>query len=212
MPIQKITSGIIDGTTTFANTQISGTITASQIATVNANTITSGSIPLAQIPQLTGVKLPTGSVLQVLQTVKTDTFSVTGQTFTDITGLSVSITPTSSTSKILVMFTTAISNNNGAYSGGVRLVRNSTPIYVGDAAGNRIQSSNWAFQYYYWEVGNLTNTFLDSPATTSATTYKLQLVSGYAGQTVYIGRSYLDSDDLGQSRYPSSITVMEIAA
>jgi len=67
MPIQKITTGVIDGTTTFANTAISGTITASQIATVNANTITSGTIPVAQIPQLTRAKMPTGSVLQVVQ-------------------------------------------------------------------------------------------------------------------------------------------------
>lgn len=193
----------VAGTTVLDLPATSGTILTSASA-ISASSITTGTLPRAQ--------LPTGSVLQVLQTVKTDTFSVTGQTFTDITGLSVSITPTSATSKILVTFTTAISNQNGAYSGGVRLMRNSTSIYVGDAAGSRAQSSNWAFQYYYWEVGNLTNTFLDSPATTSATTYKLQLVSGYAGQTVYINRSYIDSDDLGQSRYPSSITVMEIAA
>jgi hypothetical protein len=56
MPIQFITPSIISS---VANTQVTGTITASQIATVNANTITSGSIPLAQIPQLTGVKMLT---------------------------------------------------------------------------------------------------------------------------------------------------------
>jgi hypothetical protein len=157
------------------------------------------------------VQASSSKVLQVIQTVKTDTFSMTGQTYTDITGLSATITPTSASNRILVFFTTAISNNTAAYSGGVRLVRNSTAIYLGDAAGSRTQASNWAMQYYTWEISNLTNTFLDSPATTSATTYKVQLVSGYAGQTVYIGRSYSDSDDLGQGRYPSSITLMEIS-
>jgi hypothetical protein len=199
-----VLQGSTSGSCTLQEQAVAGT-TVLTLPTTSGTVLTSAS-------SVARSQLPVGSVLQVLQTAKTDTFSVTGQTFTDITGLSVSITPTSASSKILVMFTTAISNQNGAYSGGVRLVRNSTPIYVGDAAGNRVQSSNWAFQYYYWEVGNLTNTFLDSPATTSATTYKLQLVSGYAGQTVYINRSYIDSDDLGQSRYPSSITVMEIAA
>jgi hypothetical protein len=49
MPIQKITTGVIDGTTTFANTAISGTITASQIATVNASTVTTGTLPSARL-------------------------------------------------------------------------------------------------------------------------------------------------------------------
>ena len=75
MPIQKITTGVIDGTTTFANTAISGTITASQIAAVNANTIT-GTITASQIATvnastvttgtLPGARLPAGSVLQVV--------------------------------------------------------------------------------------------------------------------------------------------------
>ena len=102
MPIQFITPSIISS---VANTQVTGTIIASQIATVNANTITSGSIPLAQIPKLSVAKMPgTNSVLQVVQTVKSDTFSaqLAQGVFTDVTGLSVSITPTSSTSKISI--------------------------------------------------------------------------------------------------------------
>jgi hypothetical protein len=168
----------------------------------------SGGISSAQ--NIAKASLPTGSVLQVVSTTKTDTFSVTGQTFTDVTGLSATITPTSASSKILVMFTTAMSQNNGGYSGGVRLMRGSTPICIGDADGARPQVSNWSMHYYYWEVSNLTNSFLDSPATTSATTYKLQIMSGYAGQTVYINRTYLDDTSYG--RYPSTLTVMEIAA
>jgi hypothetical protein len=177
---------------------------------VQSNGTTIGTFSSTGLAMASGKKVSyTGAVLQVVSTTKTDTFSVTGQTFTDVTGLSATITPTSASSKILVMFTTAMSQNNGGYSGGVRLMRGSTPICIGDADGARPQVSNWSMHYYYWENSNLTNSFLDSPATTSATTYKLQIMSGYAGQTVYINRTYLD--DVTYGRYPSSITVMEIA-
>lgn len=150
--------------------------------------------------------------VQVIQTVKTDTFSMTGTTFTDITGLSVSITPTSASNRILVLFSTLISMNGGYYSGGIRLLRDSTPIYIGDADGIKTQATGWG-----WAGANsvgsnsMSNTFLDSPATTSAVTYKLQLVSGYSGQTVFVNRSYGEDNAIYAGRTPSSITVMEIS-
>jgi hypothetical protein len=192
------------------------TLNASTASGLIATSDTSGTIQLqsngttkATISS-SGFSYP-GGVLQVVSTTKTDTFSMTGQTWTDITGFSVSITPTSASSKILILFNTSISVNTGGYSGGVRLLRGSTAICLGDAAGSRIQSSNWQFANYAPSNFNLSNSFLDSPATTSATTYKMQLISGYAGQTVYINRNYSDTDDAGVGRYPSTITVMEIA-
>ena len=180
---------------------------------IQSNGTTIGTFSSAGLTMASGKKaIYTGAVLQVLQAAKTDTFSVTGQTWTDITGLSVSITPTSATSKILVFYSLATSYNTSGSSGGVRLIRNSTAIYLGDAAGSRNQASNWGQLQFTWEVENMSNSFLDSPATTSATTYKLQLISGYAGQTVYVGRSYGDTDGADQARTASSITVMEIAA
>jgi hypothetical protein len=79
-----------------ANTQLTGTLIASQIASVNATTATSGTLPKA--------RLPAGSVLQVVSTEKVDTFSTTSGSFVDVTGLSVSITPTSATSNVFVLF------------------------------------------------------------------------------------------------------------
>lgn len=159
--------------------------------------------------------LPTGSVLQVVQTAKTDTFSTTSTSFTDITGLSVSITPTSSSSKILVMFNGMIGNSDATSSSTiVRLVRNSTAICVGDASGSRTQASSasWTASGSVQDriVGQMNNTFLDSPNTTSATTYKLQILAG--GATAYVNRGGYDASEARVPVTASTITVMEIAA
>jgi hypothetical protein len=152
-----------------------------------------------------------GSVLQVLSTVKTDTFSSSSTSLTDITGLSVTITPSSASSKILVIVNCAVT---GADAGiGFSIVRGSTEIYLGDAAGSRQRFSMVGFygtsSPTQYAAGSNHACFLDSPTTTSATTYKLQ------GKTrsgaFYIGRTYYDLDNDNASRMPSSITVMEIA-
>ena len=155
----------------------------------------------------------TGSVLQVVSTTKTDTFSsATTGSWLDITGLSVSITPTSVTSKIMIfgritgMGTAAVTRMQ------MRLVRDSTEISVGDAAGSRLQVSG--NELYVAENDALLGStifFLDPPATTSATTYKIQIRNGNAAGTIYINRNPVDSNATTASRGTSSITVMEIA-
>jgi hypothetical protein len=206
MPIQKITTGVIDGTTTFANTAISGTITASQIATVNANTITSGTIPLAQVPQLTTAKLPAGSVLQVVSATKLDAFTTSSTTAIDVTGLSVSITPTSASSKILVL--SQIWGTGTADTGFyINLVRDSTNLSI-STAGSSINTtiSSYFGNENFWSV--LPIMFLDSPATTSSRTYKIQIFTSNGSTSVAINKR-VNSAFVGGS---SSITVMEIAA
>jgi hypothetical protein len=145
--------------------------------------------------------------VQVIQTVKTDVYTQNSNTFTDITGYSVTITPKSASNKILVMY----SLNTFAASGYNligRLVRNSTPIFVGDAAGSRPQGS---FQNYV--IGEtaftISEAFLDAPNTTSAVTYKVQVKSG---TTVYVNRTPPDRDTADyDARLASSIIVMEIS-
>lgn len=162
-------------------------------------------------------KLGAGAVLQVVQTVKTDTFSASpGQnTWVDVTGLSVSITPTSSSNKILCFIDVACGSSN--YSTGtsvIRLVRGSTPIYYGDTAGSRAQGIN-SFPYMADPVYNLfrySGVYLDSPATTSATTYKYQISGESTGYTVYVNTNAFNSNRWEDIRVASSITVMEIAA
>jgi hypothetical protein len=160
------------------------------------------------------VQASSGRVLQVLQTAKTDTFSTASTSFVDVTGLSVSITPTSATSKILVLMDAKLGSDSNV-SGYLNIVRNSTNIYIGDSASSaqRVTYSNSddpSSQWPYQAVGN----FLDSPATTSSVTYKIQIMSEPVENvgTVYINRGGEGSVSVAGARTASSITVMEIAA
>jgi hypothetical protein len=154
-----------------------------------------------------------GGVLQVVSTTKTDTFTTSSTTFTDITGLSVTITPTSATSKIMVLVSLQASGQNGSNSSSSRLMRGATAIFIGDAASARDRASADI------EGGLASNRvtssqapmFLDSPATTSSTTYTVQIKSTTAGNS-YVNRGSADVDDSGHQRTASSITVMEIGA
>ena len=81
-----------------------------------------------------------GKIIQVVSTTKTDTFSHTGSTsFVDVTGLSVSITPTNASNKILVFYDCTYGSTSGHTF--FKLVRGSTDIKIGDAASNRIRST-----------------------------------------------------------------------
>jgi hypothetical protein len=154
--------------------------------------------------------LPTGSVLQVVSATKTDTASGINTTFADIAGLSVSITPSSASNKILVIVNiTGCGNANNSHLR-LALIRNSTQIAMGDAAGNRIRLSGWIFSSDIYQIGSSVTTQLDSPNTTSAVTYKVQ--ASCESQTYFINRSSGDADNTISGRSVSSITVMEIAA
>lgn len=206
-----IMSIILQGSTSGSVTLQEPAIAGTTVLTLPA---TSGTVLVGGTQNIPKSALPTGSVLQVVQTVKSDTFSMSSTTFADITGLSVSITPTSSSSKILVLFSATVGIAQiSAYSGGVRLVRGSTSIYVGDANGSRTQASGWVWNgSSTYNMYVLSGSFLDSPATTSSTTYKLQLASGYSGQLVYINRDPNNNDVNYTGVVPSQITLMEIAA
>ena len=149
-----------------------------------------------------------GKIAQIVSTNLPTTFSSSATAYTDITGLSVSITPTLATSKILIIcsFNAVLS---GDISGHYRLMRDSTAINVGTAAGSRTQSSSSHYistsQYL---VSTFTWNFLDSPATTSATTYKVQ---GFVNTgTFYINRGVPDANTADNDRTASNITVMEV--
>jgi hypothetical protein len=155
-------------------------------------------------------------IVQIVQAVKTDTFATTpGAVWADVSGLSVSITPTSSSNRILVMVDMKAAGTQGASIVRSRLLRGSTAIYIGDAASNRPRSLG---QFYGGEssgtfyMAQLGGTFLDSPATTSATTYKLQIGGDADGSTLYVNRTQGDRDtSYMDARGASSITVMEVS-
>jgi hypothetical protein len=149
-------------------------------------------------------------VLQVVSATKTDTFTSSSTSFTDITGISVSITPTSATSKVLVLASVSGSQDVGAALIALRLVRDSTAIAVGNASGSRVSATTSMYSGDTSAQSSATMQFLDSPATTSATTYKVQGRTNIG--TFFINRSDADSDNTYEYRTVSTITVMEISA
>ena len=162
------------------------------------------------------VKLPAGCILQTVQTAKTDTFTAGQNTaFADITGLSVTITPKYNNSKIMIWTSLTGEIQNNTYCAHFRLMRDSTAIGIGDANGSAPRGSFHLDSYASGgSLAMITASFhfMDSPATTSATTYKVQVqVPNNAGNT-YIGRNHSDNNgSSGPGRYPAIITAMEIA-
>jgi len=193
------------------------------IATVDSSGITMAAgktIPAAALtgtlPALDGSALTNlpggGKVLQVVQTVKTDTYTASGYTtWTDITGMSASITPSSTSSKILVM--TNLQYSISGY-GGIRLMRDATAIGLGDAASTRLQSTmGTKYLRTVNDIASNTSLYLDSPSTTSSTTYKLQANLQYdLAYTLYINRGANDDDATYTSRPISTMTLIEIGA
>jgi hypothetical protein len=157
---------------------------------------------------------PSGSaVTQIKFATKTDTFSSSSSSYTDITGASVSITPSSASSKILVMCTFSFSAPTSVTQTMFRAMRDSTAIFLGDSAGSRTQAtagSTYVADFNGQSALTVSFQFIDSPATTSATTYKLQGKSN--GNAWYVGRSGSDGDGSNSPRLPLTIIASEVTA
>ena len=161
-----------------------------------------------------------GKVPQVVQTIKSDIFSTISEgTFVDVTGLSASITPSSSNSKILVSSTI----NGGALGryNAFRLLRDSTFIFPAPSAGERTSittsfESNFQETEQEYLLRNTTFTLLDSPSASSQINYKIQVVSDTRtsgeGQAVFINRSPNDDNAKYGRRAVSSIILMEVSS
>ena len=149
--------------------------------------------------EINGVVLPTtsfGKVLQVVSATYAITVSSTSATYAD-TGLSATITPSSVSSKILVIVSqSGVAKAGGNTGVGIRVLRTSTNIgNIGSAvAANGSTATN--------SIGSVSGTILDTPATTSAVTYKTQFANVSAAGTALV---QADSD-------LSTITLMEISA
>ena len=151
-----------------------------------------------------------GKVLQVVYQKYTTEESTTTASFI-ATGLTKSITPTSSSSEIIVSVTTGFSND-GSNPPGIIMYRGGSPasnlIGVG-ATGNRTNYTAWQFGNSQYLTGSLSFLMVDSPATTSATTYTLYW-RNYSG-TTYMNRSYNTTDDWYLGNSPSFMTLIEVA-
>ena len=189
----------------------SGAITVAAPAVAGTNTLT--------LPASTGTLATTatqGKILQVLQATKTDTFSTNSTTFVDITDLAVTITPSSTSSKILVFNQLQAGTTGHGTIKTVRTVGGTTSdILVGDADGNRSRGNSKIY-ISTWNPTTCVAQLLDSPNTTSAVTYKVQCaVPHSASYYIYVNRAVSSSgasDFAYDVRSSSTITVIEVGA
>ena len=174
---------------------------------------TSTTVPSGKIVT---ASLPTGSVLQVKSVTMTGNQTFAGTAFTDITDgtnpLSISITPTSSSSKFILTMNISSSANNGGSRFGFRFMRDSTAVGNGVTEGSRTPVSVQGLGTTSNNIDEkLTSVFLDSPATTSAITYKVQGNVEQSGSNLIINESSTNTNSSTVYRAPSSFTIMEIA-
>jgi hypothetical protein len=161
------------------------------------------------------VQASSGRILQVVSTTKTNVFSMSSSgTATAITGLSVSITPSSSTSKILVFGMVNGSMSSTTYGWNIVLYKNSSSLTgaTGDAGNSQPRGTSGIYHSYTYATESIPFTYLDSPATTSSTTYQIYTFQEPGG-TFYINSPGNTSQTDGRSaNNASTITLMEIAA
>jgi hypothetical protein len=213
-------ASIITATTTSGLTQSADNSGVLQLASGTGNLVTVPSVTGTMITTASSgqvipkAALPTGSVLQVISTTLQNTFSMSGTSQVAITDLTATITPTSATNKILVMVTIG-GYAQGSGQGRFILTRAGSTISgaIGTTAGSRL-SDTFTIAMGSSGVTQVTGgiTYLDSPATTSSTTYGVTVSSNDANQAIYINYSSLDTNNNGAQRNISTITVMEIAA
>ena len=157
-----------------------------------------------------------GKILQVQQTLKVDAFSMNSASFTDVTGITATMTPSSSSNKILVKLVLNYGGEaNGYYV--FKLFRGSTHIGVSTA----VSLSNQINGTFAGTTGHNDNSqykcdtaayeILDTPSTTSATTYKIQVYS-YANRYFYLNRPYNNDNQDYIFGGTSTMTLMEVAA
>lgn len=154
------------------------------------------------------------NIIQVVSATKTNTFSMASTSWTDVTGLSVSITPTSASSKILVLINMNWTTSDYRNGSGYQIVRDSTALCIGDAASNRSRvTGGWEDNVNNptYTMFNASMNYLDSPSTTSATTYKIQIRQTEAYGTTFVNQTGADADTAAYPRGASTITVMEVA-
>jgi len=207
-----MTISIKSPTSTTGSIQKNGsdviTIDASDNVTV-ANDLTATSFT-GDGSQLTNLPA-SGKILQVLNSNKTDAYTTTNTAYQIPSGLSVVITPSSTSSKILVMATTQFAIDADTGHGYATLQRDGTAILQGDAAGSRPRVYVAQNNFGNNAPPNYQLVALDSPSTTSAVTYSLGVRSSN-GTTLYLNRSVRDADTSGyDGRSASTIIVMEVA-
>jgi hypothetical protein len=156
------------------------------------------------------LQMPSGSVIQVVSSTKTDTMGTSTNAYTD-TGLSVTITPSSSSSKLYITGDLSIGGQN-TYGSIVITDGSNNILLVSDTAGSRPNSSFLTMNNDYYHSLSNGFSYLHSPNTTSAFTVKIRIrAHGNGSYPIYVNRTGEDADGVTGGRGTSVLTVMEIA-
>ena len=155
-----------------------------------------------------------GKIGQVVSTTLSTNTSTTSATFVDISGFAVSITPTATSSKILVLVNMSLSAGGLGNSCQLRMMRDSTPICINTdgAIGSSQPAATWQLKEYRdTRIANQGMNFLDSPSSTSAISYNVEWRET-EGTTLYMNRMFGTSDSSSYPWTASTITAMEVLA
>ena len=190
--------------------------TISENTSANGVTIDGVLIKDGQVDGVDVSGITSGKILQVVQGEFTSTTSSVNETGSPVDmGLSASITPSSTSNKILVLVNIGLLGWNQDTTWSIQLVRGSTTIGTGAASSTRIpiHSGGGHTDHSTWQSTSLSGMYLDSPSTTSATTYKVQY-GGNGVATIYINRNERDHTTSNDEdhRAISTITLMEVSA
>jgi len=194
---------------------------------LNATNLGSGTVPTARLGSGTAdattflkgdqTYASAGKINQVLQYVENGTQTSTTTSFVDLTDMTLAITPTATDSKIMVMFngTFGMSSNYTYFIRLVQLIAGGSDVYpyVGDAGTppNRATLGHFFVKVdHERDYNGRSFQFVDSPATTSAVTYRIQWMT--EGGTMYLGRSGQDSNFNYHARVPAALQLWEILA
>jgi hypothetical protein len=212
------------GNTTFATINASGFFSNTGTQLIAANgaisgaSVIAGSIPVGKLgaASVSRTNMYSGAVLQVVNSTYTSTFSQSIATRAKLNNISASITPTSATSKILVMCGIFFEGGTADHNWHWFLYRDSTDI-SSPSPGSKSAAIAMAGLGYFDNDNDSTPAtvnfhYFDSPATTSTITYAPGVGCSAGTATIYINRSLNDIDSIGYERGISSITLMEIAA
>jgi hypothetical protein len=153
--------------------------------------------------------LTTGKAVQFVQTVISSATSITSNTVeTSATGFSAAITPASASNKVLLMCSLFYASRGTTY--GAYFKRGSTIIGVGDAAGSRQRVSiGLGFITDTNQSGHIGWHYLDSPSTTSSTTYQLFVIND-GNAPIYLNRTEADQNNVIGKRGASTVTLIEV--
>ena len=160
-----------------------------------------------------GVTFPAGHILQTLTVHKTDSEALSTSTWTAVPGMSLAITPSSASSKILISVSMQVAGDDNMYILSGRLYRDSTSIGEADASSSSPQSffSSGAQPWSNYSTQHMVNFYLDSPNTTSASTYSIKVWDTRNNDVVYINRHHYTDGGSEAPRGTSSMVLQEIA-